>query len=113
MTVAASADNTSSAAQAEIDHLLRYLDRSDCRFYRNGSWHGAAAARRHLDKKYAYLADKGLATRAEDFIARAASESSISRQAYLVQCGNSEAVPSAQWFADELRRYRAVGSPPP
>lgn len=105
VTVSSSAD-APPAAQAEIDHLLRYLAQSECRFYRNGRWHDGAAARAHLGKKYAYLADKGLVQRAEDFILRAASESSVSHEPYRVRCGTAEPVPSAQWFTEELRRHR-------
>jgi len=95
-----------AAARAEIEHLLIYLEHSHCEFYRNGSWYDAAAARTHLDKKYAYLLDKGLVTRTEDFIARAGTQSSVSSKPYLVRCAGAAPVKSAQWFADELRRYR-------
>lgn len=105
MPVIAHAAEPSAIARAEVEHLLAYLERSQCEFYRNGSWHDAAAARVHLEKKYAYLLNKGLVTRAEDFVELAASTSSVSGKAYQVRCGVSS-MPSSRWFNEELRRYR-------
>jgi uncharacterized protein DUF5329 len=96
----------SSTAGAEIQHLLAYLETSGCQFYRNGTWHAAAEASVHLKKKYRYLLDKGLIKSAEDFIERAAAESSVSGKPYQVRCGASVPVTSAQWLSEELVRYR-------
>jgi len=93
--------------QAEVARLLDYLQHSGCRFQRNGSWHDPTEARAHLERKYRYLLDKGMVDRTEDFIARAATESSISGRPYLVRCGDGEPVPSAQWLGAELRRLRS------
>jgi hypothetical protein len=95
-----------SASRDEIDHLLSYVHQSSCQFYRNGTWHSSEEARSHLNRKYAYLAGKGSIQTAEDFIAKAASASSISRQLYLVRCDSEAQIPSARWLADELVRYR-------
>ena len=38
----------SAAAQREISGLMQALERSGCRFQRNGSWHDAAEAKSHL-----------------------------------------------------------------
>ncbi|MGH7846087.1 MAG: DUF5329 domain-containing protein [Candidatus Binatia bacterium] len=96
-----------AATRVEIQHLLIYLENSECQFYRNGSWHSAAAARTHLDKKYQYFLNKGLIKTAEDFIERAAAESSTTGKPYQVKCGASAPVTSAQWLSEELNRYRA------
>ena len=48
------------ASEAEIQHLLDYLGDSGCQFFRNGAWHPARDARAHIQKKYAYLLDKGM-----------------------------------------------------
>lgn len=93
------------AAAAEIQHLLSYLATSGCAFYRNGDWYEAAAARAHLEKKYQYLLKKDLINRAEDFIARAATASSLSGEAYQVRCGE-QATNSAAWLMAELIRLR-------
>jgi len=97
----------SATAQAEIRHLLTHLERSGCDFFRNGRWHTATDARGHLERKYRYLVEKGLVSSAEDFIARAGSESSASGRPYQVRCGTSAPVPSAQWLSDALRRHRS------
>lgn len=98
------------SAISEIDHLLGALGSSNCRFYRNGKWYGAADAQAHLTKKYEYLRKKKLLGSAEDFITGAGTESSRSGQPYQVQCGQEDAVPSAVWLEDALRRLRSGGS---
>ncbi len=96
----------SSAERANIDHLLAYLKTSGCDFNRNGKWYKADEAVQHLNKKYAYLLKKGLVSTAEDFIARAASESSMSGKPYQVRCGNNPPQPSGKWLTQELLRFR-------
>lgn len=93
-------------AQAEIGHLLEYVATPGCQFQRNGSWHDGAEARGHLQQKYDYLVKRKLVTDAESFIARAATESSMSGSAYQVKCGDGKAVASAVWLKEELQRFR-------
>lgn len=87
----------SPAARQEIAHLIGYLTASGCSFQRNGSWHDAAQAARHLQRKYDYLLKRDLVASSEDFIARAASESSLSGKPYQVRCGGNAPVASAAW----------------
>mgnify|MGYP004541626193 CR=1 FL=1 len=94
------------AARAEIAHLIDHLTSSGCRFQRNGSWHAPAEAARHLRRKYDYLLKRDLVGSAEDFIARAASESSITGKPYQVRCGTAAPVASAAWLRSELATYR-------
>ena len=101
------AGDLSPVAKGEIDHLLGYLERSGCEFNRNGTWYDGAKARAHLDEKYQYLLKKGMVSTAEDFIGRAASESSVSGKSYQVRCAGAAPVPSAVWLSSELTRYRA------
>src|SRR6478672_621833 len=75
-----------STARTEVLRLLDFVERSGCRFERNGAWHASAQARRHLQQKYDYLDKRGLAPDAETFIARAATESSTTGKPYRVQC---------------------------
>lgn len=96
----------SSAERACIDHLLAYLKTSGCDFNRNGEWYKADEAVKHLNKKYAYLLKKGLVSTAEDFIVRAASESSMSGKPYQVRCGSNPPELSGAWLTKELRRFR-------
>lgn len=97
-----------AVAREEIQHLLAYLERSGCQFYRNGTWHDAAVAKGHLARKYGYLVEKGLVRTAEDFLRLGASESSTSGEAYQVGCKGSKPVPSALWLGEELSRYREL-----
>jgi hypothetical protein len=107
LTVAAMAAEPNADARVEIEHLLDYLGRSGCEFNRNGHWYSAADAQAHVEKKYAYLLKKGWISTAEEFIARAATESSVSGKPYQVRCGRAPAVPSGQWMQDELKRFRS------
>lgn len=91
----------------EIAHLMWFLDSSGCEFYRNGTWYSSDQARLHLVKKNKHLLDRGLVNTAEDFIAKAATSSSLSGQPYLVRCQRADPVPSALWLGAELERYRA------
>lgn len=93
--------------QIEVNFLLGYVEGSGCAFYRNGTWHDARTAQAHLRDKYKYLVARNLVTTTEDFIDRAATGSSLSGQAYAVQCNGGAVVKSSQWLRDELARYRA------
>jgi Family of unknown function (DUF5329) len=99
-----SAEEASSTKQ-EISYLFTHLKNSGCEFNRNGSWYKAGAAADHLSKKYQYLLGKGFISTTEDFIARAATESSMSHKAYIVKCADTE-TKSAAWFKDVLTKYR-------
>ena len=105
--ILAFAGEPSPVAKQEIAHLVGYLKDSGCQFGRNGSWYGSGEAVDHINEKYDYLLRKGLVASAEDFIARAASESSISGKPYQVKCGSAEPVQSGPWLRAELARYRA------
>ena len=37
--------------QDEIQHLLTYLEKSDCEFFRNGKWYGASEAKNHVTSR--------------------------------------------------------------
>ena len=106
LPVLAFAGEPPAATSKEINHLLSYLKESGCQFNRNGSWYSPAEAVDHLNQKYQYLLKKGMVDTAEDFIARAASESSMSGKSYQVQCGKQAAEPSGPWLKAELMRYR-------
>jgi hypothetical protein len=101
-----SAAEPSLTAREEVDHLLAYLQESNCRFVRNGEEFSAQDARDHLSKKYAYLLRKGLVKEAEDFVRLGASKSSSSGKPYQVRCVGKPAVLSETWLSEELARYR-------
>ena len=103
----AMAEKPTPAASQEINHLITYLKTSGCEFQRNGSWYDSAKAAEHLRGKYDYLLKKGWVVTPDDFIARAATESSMSHKPYQVRCTGTDAEPSANWLQAELKRYRA------
>lgn len=109
--VPAGAAELSPGAAAEIGRLLDLLGGSGCRFNRNGSWHSAADARQHLDKKLDYLRGKGMLASTEDFIVKAGTGSSVSGKPYQVQCGTQAPRPSADWLRGQLRGLRAPAVP--
>jgi Family of unknown function (DUF5329) len=49
-------------AQTEINYLLGFIARSDCAFYRNGSWYDSKKAQAHLRSKYDILALRNQST---------------------------------------------------
>jgi len=100
------AGEPSNNTKLEIDHLFSYLKSSGCTFNRNGTWYPASDAVDHLQKKYDYLLKKDMITDAESFIAKAATESSMSGKAYEVKCAGKPAIQSSIWFSRELAHYR-------
>jgi hypothetical protein len=95
-----------ASAQAEINYLLQFVETSGCAFYRNGSWFDAASAQKHLRKKYELLANGDRINTAEDFIAQAATKSSLSGQPYKVRCGGGEPVATDLWLRAALEALR-------
>ena len=96
-------------AQAEIAYLLTFVEQSGCAFNRNGSWYDSKRAREHLHTKYEALLAAHHVDTAEDFIAKAGSQSSLSGRAYLVRCGEGPVTPCSQWLKEELLRFRSQG----
>ena len=94
-------------ALAEINYLLDFVDRSGCKFYRNGTWYDSHRARSHLRDKYDYLVARDRIRSAEDFIDQAATQSSVSGEAYQIRCEAGPAVPSNRWLRTALSSYRA------
>ncbi len=108
-TVAQAAE-VSPAVEREIVTLLGVLGTSDCRFYRNGSWHSASDAQAHLMRKYKYLRQQKLIESSEDFILKGGTTSSRSGEPYHVRCGREQSVPSLEWLNAVLHRLRSSPS---
>jgi cobalamin biosynthesis protein CobD/CbiB len=92
--------------QIEVNYLLGYIEGSGCEFYRNGTWHDSKEAQAHLRDKYKWLVARNLINTTEDFIERAATESSFSGLAYKVKCNGGATMTSNQWLSTELARFR-------
>jgi len=99
------------ATTREIDLLFSVLEKSNCQFYRNGSWYSAQKASAHLRRKYDYLLKHDRVTSTESFIELAASRSSMSGKPYLVKCGNAAPIESKDWFSRKLVDARASRAP--
>lgn len=97
----------SEVVHQEINHLLRYIGESGCEFRRNGNWNNSRAAEAHVRGKYDFLESLDMIDTTEDFIARAATRSSLSGELYVIRCGDNLPVPSGLWLSNELIRYRA------
>ncbi len=92
-----------AVAEQEIEHLLGFVETSDCVFTRNDTAHSAEDAADHLRLKYR----RGLRyiDSAEDFINRLASKSSWTGKPYTVQCGETS-LSSQRWLEQALSAYR-------
>ena len=95
-----------TSVQIEVNFLLGFVEGSRCEFHRNGTWHDSRAAQAHLRDKYKYLVAGNLVNTTEQFIERAATESSLSGKAYEIRCNGGATVTSSQWLRDELARLR-------
>ncbi len=102
--VSGSALAAASRATREIEHLLNFVESSDCQFVRNGKSYPAANGRPHLTKKY--NAVRSRIKTADDFIRYIASQSSMSKRPYRVRCSNASETQSGPWLARELKRFR-------
>ena len=97
---------TPDVARTEINHLLGAVEKSQCKFNRNGTWYDAKKAREHLEKKFAYMDRKNLVATTEVFIEKGASSSRSSGKPYQMQCQGKSPITSAVWLSEELTRYR-------
>jgi hypothetical protein len=102
-----------AVAQAEVHHLLAFVEGSGCRFFRNDVWYDPPSAADHLRQKYEWLATRDRIATAEDFIDKAATKSSLTGRAYQVQCSSAAPLATASWLRTELARYRTAPRAPP
>ena len=101
--LAATADD--ATMEAEIAHLITAIGASGCDFIRNGKRYSASQAEDHIRVKY--KRGKRYATSTEAFIERLASQSSMSKKPYWIECDGEEPVQSGDWLKAELERYRS------
>ena len=94
----------------EIAFLLQQVETAQgCTFYRNGSAHTPAEALAHMARKYRHFQDE--IASAEDFIARSATRSLLTRRPYWVTCNGAERQHTADWLTEALSRLRADTAP--
>jgi adenine-specific DNA methylase len=93
-------------AEQEINALLQAVGGSGCQFFRGGSVYPAARAQEHLTNKYATIAARGLLASTEEFIDKTATRSSLTGQAYVIQCPEAAAQTSGDWMRAKLDAMR-------
>ncbi len=97
-----------SDMQSEINHLLAFLENSECQFERNGKLHTGKDTVDHVKKKYTYFKSK--IDSAEKFIEYSATKSTLSGKYYMVLCKDSPKVKTQDWLLQELKKYRSKDS---
>jgi len=96
--------NVFASTQDEINHLLSFVESTDCKYERNGTMHNGKEAVEHINKKYAYYSDDIEST--EDFIRYSATKSKMSGKHYKIHCSNKSSIKSQNWLLNELMVYR-------
>ncbi|MDP2589504.1 DUF5329 family protein [Vibrio splendidus] len=94
-----------ASPQQEIDHLLTFVESTQCKYERNGTIHNGPEAAAHIKKKADYYADD--IESAEDFIAYSATKSMLSGRHYRVHCEGKASVSSEVWLKSELDDFRS------
>jgi len=97
-----------SDMQTEINHLLVFLQNSECQFERNGKIHSANDTAAHAKRKYNYFKDKIDST--EKFIEYSATKSTMSGKYYMVMCKGKPDTKTRDWLLQELKNYRSNDS---
>ena len=92
----------------EIDHLLQFVEHTQCQYERNGKMHSGREAAEHIKKKYNYF--KNDIQSAERFIELSATKSTLSGKFYLVHCPGHPPIRSQLWLLRELENYRNGGA---
>jgi hypothetical protein len=100
----ANAASTDDPLLPAINHLLTYVEESNCVFIRNGKEYNSKDAAKHIKRKYDSLMFD--IKTPEEFIELAASKSTLNGQPYFVRCVDHSPEPSADWLRKELSNYR-------
>lgn len=96
--------DVSESQKPEVQHLLEFVETSDCTFERNGKKYDAADAANHIRKKYKYFRNKISTT--EEFIEYSGTKSTMSGKPYLIYCDDNPPRESSVWLLEELSLYR-------
>jgi len=103
-----SAPVLASDMQSEINHLLAFLENSECQFERNGKIHSGKDTVDHVKKKYNYFKNK--INNTEEFIEYSATKSTISGKYYMVLCKDKSKIKTQGLLLQELQKYRSKDS---
>lgn len=88
----------------EIEHLLRFVENTNCQYERNGEMYAGKEAAEHIKKKYNYFKERIDTT--EKFIELSATKSTLSGKYYMVHCNGKPKINSHKWLLQELENYR-------
>jgi hypothetical protein len=102
-TIPCFADVTESQ-KPEVEHLLEFVESSNCLFERNGSQHDGKEAAKHIKMKYKHFRDQ--ITTTEELVEYSGTKSTISGKNYLIYCGKNEPLESSVWLLEELTLFR-------
>lgn len=94
-----------SEMQNEIDHLLAFVENTECQYERNKKLYSGKDAVKHIKKKYNYFKDEIDST--EKFIELSATKSTMSGKYYMIHCAGKPAIKTQDWFLQELKNYRS------
>ena len=86
-----------------INHLLRYIEESNCNFIRNDKEYDSKYAAEHIREKYNHFRKE--IHNVEDFIELCATKSLLSSKPYFVKCAPNTKILTAEWLRKELIKY--------
>jgi hypothetical protein len=89
-----------SSLNATVEKLLTAVEKSDCKFVRNGSEHNGKDASAHMRRKYEHF-KKDIKT-PEDFIEKCASKSELSGKPYSVKLPDGKTIRCDEWLKKTL-----------
>ena len=92
--------------EAEVEHLIAYLENSGCNMVRNGKIYSGEEGGKHVRRKYEYFRDDISST--EEFVELSATKSTMSGKPYKVHCPGEPPRDSADWLLEELDVYRGA-----
>ena len=92
------------SGQPDIDYLLGYIARTDCRFIRGGKEYGGKEAADHLRSKLSHAGAR--VQTAEQFIDGLASKSYLTGEPYSIKTNNGQISPAGEWLRQALVQHR-------
>lgn len=90
--------------EAEISHLLDYVEHSGAKFIRSGKEYSGREGAEHLRSKLQKAG--GRVKTADDFIEGIASKSYLTGESYQVKLADGTTKPAGPWLREELARFR-------
>jgi len=100
--------DVSESQKPEVEHLLVFVETTECAFERNGKKYNGERASKHIKRKYNHFRDK--ITTTEEFIEYSGTKSTMSGNFYLVYCGDNDPIKSRDWLLKELTQFRERSS---